>query len=94
MTDVQVFAGRLVIGSLYRANGHNCYSFTSLVGHFSLASTYANDCPKFQVAKPFLSRPLSFLSRLHNEILRKPGISAILWIVGVLRRTLGRFTRQ
>jgi len=29
-------------------------------------------------SNPFLGRPLSILSRLHNEILQKPGISAIL----------------
>ena len=78
MTDIQVFAGRLVIGSLYRANGRNCYSFTSIVVHFSPASTYANDCPKFQGAQTFFQPSIKYFISFTNEILRKLGISAIL----------------
>jgi len=60
VTDMQVFAGRLVIGSLYRANGRNCYSFTSIVGHFSPASIYANDCPKFQGVQPLFGQSIKY----------------------------------
>ena len=44
MTVMQVFPARLVIGSLYRANGRNCYYLTLVV-------VYANDCLQFQEAQ-------------------------------------------
>jgi hypothetical protein len=49
-----------------------------LLAIFSLLQLTQTIAQNFRRPNPFLGHPLSILSRLHNEILQKPGISAIL----------------